>query len=74
MNETNCFCLPKELFSKEFSEYSNKCKLLFAVVLTEAETAKSLSELSELIQQLGARRVSALYHQVHEKQTMKGEA
>ncbi len=73
MNETSCFCLPKELFSGEFSEYSNKSKLLFSIVITEAETAKSLNELSELIQQLGERRVSALYNQVHKKQTIKCE-
>lgn len=65
MNESSFFCLPKELLTPEFSEYSNKSKLLFAIVITEAETAKSINELSTLIQKLGDKRVSTLYHQVH---------
>lgn len=65
MNESSCFCLPKELLTPEFSMYSNKSKLLFAIVITEAETAKSINELSSLIQKIGEKRVSALYHQVH---------
>ena len=71
MNETNYFCLPKELLTPEFSDYSIKSKLLFAIVITEAETVKSLNELASLIQFIGEKRLSTFYHQIQTE--MKGE-
>lgn len=64
MNDKNCFVLPNELFNPEFSEYSNQSKLLFAISLSEAETAKSLVELSDIIRKLGDRKIASYIREI----------
>lgn len=63
----NCFFLPKELLTKEYSNYSLKSKMLFSIVLTEAENGTSINELAELIEKIGSRNVSSLYKQAHKE-------
>lgn len=63
----NCYCLPTELFSKDYSKFSVKTKVLFAMVLTDADTGKSISELAELIETMGNRKIATLYNEVHKE-------
>lgn len=64
MNEKNCFVLPNDLFNPEFSEYSNQAKLLFAIALSETETARSLMELSDIIRKLGDRKIASYLREI----------
>jgi hypothetical protein len=63
----NCYCLPTELFSKEYSNFSVKSKVLFSMVLTEAENGASINELAELIETIGTRKVSSIYSQIQKE-------
>lgn len=60
----NCYCLPSELFSKEYSKFSIKSKVLFSMVVTEADNGASINELAKLIETIGTRKVSALHSQI----------
>lgn len=64
MSTNNCFALPHELFDPEYSEFSNQSKLLFAIALSEAETAKSLMELSELIRRIGDKKIASYVREI----------
>lgn len=59
------FCLPPEVLTPEFAEFSNQSKLLFAIVITEAENAKALIDLSEIIQKFGDKKLSAFISELH---------
>lgn len=63
----NCFVMPKELLTKEYLNYSLKSKMLFSIVLTEAENGTSINELAELIEHIGSRKVSSIYQSVHKE-------
>lgn len=67
MNETNYFFLPKELMDKDFANFSVKAKLLFSIIITEADSAKSINEVAELIEELGSGRVNRLYEKVQKE-------
>lgn len=58
------FGLPPEVFTPEFAEYSNQSKLLFAIVLSEAENAKSLKDLAGIIQKFGDRKLSSFIREL----------
>lgn len=64
-NVNNYFVLPKKLLTKAYSDYSIKSKLLFSIVLTEAEDGTSICELAKLIDDMGTRNVSVLFRNVH---------
>lgn len=64
MNESNYFFLPKELMNKDFSNFSVKAKMLFSIIITEAENAKSINEVANLINELGSDRVTKFYDKV----------
>lgn len=66
-NVNNCYALPKELLTKEYSDYSLKSKLLFSIVITEADNGTAVSELAELIEKIGARNISSLYKKLHQE-------
>lgn len=61
------YCLPKELFTTEYATYSIQAKLLFSIVITEANTVKSILDLSSLISDMGSRELSEIYHNIHNK-------
>lgn len=63
----NCYILPKEILTHEYSKYSIKSKVLFSIVLTEAENGASINELAELIEHIGSRKVSSIYQSVHKE-------
>ena len=65
MKENSCYCLPPELFSKDYSKFSVKSKVLFGMVITEADNGKAISELAELIEEMGSRKISAMFQQIH---------
>lgn len=65
MKENSCYCLPSELFSKDYSKFSVKSKVLFGMVITEADNGKAISELAELIEEMGSRKISAMFQQIH---------
>lgn len=67
MKENNCYCLPTGLFCQDYSKFSVKAKVLFGMVITEAENGKAISELAELIETIGARKVSSMYQQIHKE-------
>lgn len=64
LNESNYFFLPKELMNKDFSNFSVKAKMLFSIIITEAENAKSINEVANLINELGSDRVTKFYDKV----------
>lgn len=64
MNESNYFFLPKELMNKDFSNFSVKAKMLFSIIITEADNAKSINEVANLINELGSDRVTKFYDKV----------
>lgn len=64
MNESNYFFLPKELMNKDFSNFSVKSKMLFSIIITEADNAKSINEVANLINELGSDRVTKFYDKV----------
>lgn len=72
MNEKNCFVLPNELFTPDFSEFSNQSKLLFAIAISEAETAKSLMELSDIIRKLGDRKIASYIREIKKSDDTEG--
>lgn len=64
LNESNYFFLPKELMNKDFSNFSVKSKMLFSIIITEADNAKSINEVANLINELGSDRVTKFYDKV----------
>lgn len=70
----NFFALPKELMTEEYSKYSIKSKMLFSMVLTEAENGTSINELADLIENIGSRRISALYQNVQKEISAHSES
>ena len=64
MSKLNYFCLPKEIMNKEFSDFSIQTKLLFSIIITEANSAKSVSEVASLINELGPSRINRFYNQI----------
>lgn len=66
-NVNNCYALPKELLTREYSKYSLKSKLLFSIVITEADNGTSVSELAELIEKIGARNISTIHKKLHKE-------
>ena len=59
------YFLPKELLTPEYSGYSLQTKLLFSIIITEAETVKSITDMSKLINDIGARKLSTIYQNAH---------
>ena len=64
MSKLNYFYLPKELLSKEFSDLSLRTKLLFAIIITEADSAKSINEVASLIDKFGPKVITQIYNDV----------
>ena len=64
LNESNYFFLPKELMNKDFSNFSVKSKMLFSIIITEVDNAKSINEVANLINELGSDRVTKFYDKV----------
>ncbi|MEE1154191.1 MAG: hypothetical protein UH241_03445, partial [Acutalibacteraceae bacterium] len=64
LNESKYFFLPKELLDKDFANFSVKAKLLFSIIITEADSAKAINEVADLIDELGSGRVTRLYDKV----------
>ena len=50
--------------NKDFSNFSVKAKMLFSIIITEAENAKSINEVANLINELGSDRVTKFYDKV----------
>ena len=66
MTEKDYYYLPHELLTPEFSDFSPYSKMLFAITLTEAENAKAIVELSDLIHKVGYRRITAYMKELRE--------
>lgn len=49
---------------KDFANFSVKSKLLFSIIITEADSAKAINEVADLIDELGSGRVTRLYDKV----------
>lgn len=59
------FGLPTELLTPEYSQYSNQSKLLFAIVISEAENTRALKDLAEIIQKIGDKKLSLYIRELH---------
>lgn len=59
------YCLPKELLTEEYSDYSLQTKLLFSIIITEAETIKSITDMSKLITDVGSKKLSTIFQKAH---------
>jgi len=54
-----CIYVPKELIKdQKYAKFSSESKLLFGMILTNAEHAKEILELSKLIEMLGLNGIS----------------
>lgn len=60
MNTNSYFYIPKEIMTKNFSEYSAESKLLFAMLLSNATTASAVVATAKLIDELGVRKIAAI--------------
>lgn len=70
MDVNSCFYLPKELITDEYREYSVESKLLFAMLITNSETASAIAETAKLIDELGVRKINAM-HKSPEREIQK---
>ncbi len=61
-NDTQAyFYLPSELFTKDYSDFSNESKLLFGMLLTNMTTAKAVMDTARLIDEIGVRKISSMH-------------
>lgn len=67
------YYLPKELITPQYADYSLQTKMLFSIVITEAETAKSVMEMSQLINDLGSKNISAILKSSHDINESEGD-
>lgn len=61
----NCFYLPKEV--AEYPKYSAEVKLLFAMLLSSSKTSASIMNVSELISELGAKKINLLHKELQKE-------
>ncbi|MEE1170804.1 MAG: hypothetical protein U0K87_00450 [Ruminococcus sp.] len=64
------FYLPDELFTNDYKDYSNESKLLFAMLLTNMQTAKGVMDTARLINEIGSRKISSM-HKIVESEIQK---
>lgn len=58
-NPLSFIYVPKEIMTDEYHNYSIETKLLFAMILSNAETASSISNVARLIDEIGIRKISS---------------
>ena len=56
----NCFYLPKELMDDNYKLYSIETKMLFAILLSSSQSAKSISNVAKLIEDIGNTKINAM--------------
>lgn len=59
-NYGSYFYLPKEIMTSEFDNFTTETKMLFAILLTNCSTAKSITNIAELINVLGEQKINSL--------------
>ena len=60
-----CFYIPKTLVTEQkYAGFSGESKLLFGMILTNAEHTKAIMELSRLIAAIDTEDLAALKHQL----------
>lgn len=67
------YYLPKELVTPQYADYSLQTKMLFSIVISEAETAKSVMEMSQLINDIGSKNILALIKSAHAINESEGD-
>lgn len=55
-----CFFLPKEIMTEEYSRFSAETKLLFAMLLTSSKNSSAIMCLAELIEKVGDKEINSL--------------
>lgn len=55
-----CFYLPKEIMSSEYSDFSAETKLLFAMLLSSSRTTSAVMRVAELIEKIGDKEINSL--------------
>jgi len=59
-----CFYLPKKIMTDEYREYSAETKLLFAMLLSNANTSSAIVNVAKLIDELGSKEINLLHKQL----------
>lgn len=59
-----CFYLPKEIMTDEYRGYSAETKLLFAMLLSNANTSSAIVNVAKLIDELGSKEVNSLHKEL----------
>ena len=58
------YYVPKELIKAEYREYSAETKLLFAMLLSNANTSSAIVNVAKLIDELGSKEINLLHKQL----------
>lgn len=58
------YYVPKELITAEYREYSAETKLLFAMLLSNANTSSAIVNVAKLIDELGSKEINLLHKQL----------
>lgn len=61
------FYIPKEIMSVEYINYSAESKLLFSMLISNAETAAAIADTAKLIDEIGVRKISAMQKSLAEE-------
>ncbi len=62
MKYVDYYAFPKELLvDSEYTAFSIEAKMLFSMVLTEAEKANTIVELAHLIDTIGDRNIGSIF-------------
>lgn len=58
------YYVPKELIKAEYREYSAETKLLFAMLLSNANTSSAIIGVARLIDELGSKEINFLHKEL----------
>lgn len=61
------FYIPKEIMSVEYINYSAETKLLFSMLISNAETAAAMLDTAKLIEEIGVRKISTMQKSLAEE-------
>lgn len=60
MNKIPYFHIPKQLLTKEYNDFSVQSKVLFAMIFTNAERTKDISETAKLIEAIDPKELNSM--------------
>ncbi len=70
MNKIQCYYMPKQIMSSDYSSFSIESKMLFSIIFTNAKHVKTIMETADLIERIGAKE---LYNMRRCQELLEGE-